>query len=87
SSPIPNRGEWTIQIGSFSEQPQANQRAADLRPQGISATKVVRVDLPGIGVRYRVYVGGFIDRAEATAMALKLRSKGIIQDFIVTKKS
>lgn len=84
---IPNRGEWTIQIGSFSEQPQANERAGSLRPQGISATKVVRVDLPGIGIRYRVYVGGFNDRNEATAAALKLRSKGVIQDFIVTKKS
>ncbi|MBO0719841.1 MAG: SPOR domain-containing protein [Blastocatellia bacterium] len=84
---IPNRGEWTIQIGSFSDQAQANERAANLRPQGISATKVVRVDLPGIGTRYRVYIGGFIDKNEATAVALKLRGKGVIQDYFVTKKS
>jgi len=83
--PIPNRGEFTIQIGSFSDQLQGNERAATLRPQGISAN-VVKVDLPGIGIRYRVYVGGFEDRNAATAIALKLRGKGVIQDFIVTRK-
>jgi cell division septation protein DedD len=82
---IPNRGEFTIQIGSFSDQLQANERAASLRPQGISAS-VVKVDLPGIGIRYRVYIGGFNDRNDATAIALKLRGKGVIQDFIVTHK-
>jgi cell division septation protein DedD len=82
---IPNRGDWTIQIGSFSDQPQANDRAASLRPQGISAS-VVRVDLPGIGIRYRVYVGGFADRNEASTVALKLQGKGIIQEWYPTRK-
>jgi cell division septation protein DedD len=82
---IPNRGEFTIQIGSFSEQPQANERAAALRPQGISAN-VVKVDLPGIGIRYRVYIGGFGNKNDATAVALKMRGRGIIQDYFVTTK-
>jgi cell division septation protein DedD len=83
---IPNNGEFTIQIASFSDQVQANDRAASLRPAGISGGSVVRVDIPNIGIRYRVYIGGFATREEAADTALKLRGKNIIQDFIVTRR-
>jgi cell division septation protein DedD len=83
---IPNNGEWTIQIGSFSDQVQANARAASLRPAGISGGSVVRVDIPNIGIRYRVYIGGFASREEAGEVALKLRAKNIIDDFFVTRR-
>jgi cell division septation protein DedD len=83
---IPNNGEWTIQIGSFSDQVQANDRAARLRPAGISGGSVVRVDIPNIGVRYRVYIGGFASREEASEVALKLRARNIVDDFFVTRR-
>jgi cell division septation protein DedD len=83
---IPNNGEYTIQIASFSDQVQANARAASLRPAGISGASVVRVDIPNIGIRYRVYIGGFPTGEQASEVALKLRAKGIIDDFFVTKR-
>ncbi len=83
---IPNNGEFTIQIASFSDQVQANDRAASLRPAGISGGSVVRVDLPNIGVRYRVYVGGFASREEAAGVALQLRAKNIIQEYLITRR-
>jgi hypothetical protein len=83
---IPNNGEFTIQIASFSDQIQANDRAASLRPLGVSGASVVRVDIPNIGIRYRVYIGGFVTREAAADVALKLRGKNVIQDFIITRR-
>jgi cell division septation protein DedD len=83
---IPNNGEFTIQIASFSDPVQANARAASLRPAGISGGSVVRVDIPNIGIRYRVYIGGFDRREGAAETALKLKARGIIEDFIVTRR-
>jgi cell division septation protein DedD len=83
---IPNNGEYTIQIASFSDAVQANDRAAKLRPAGISGGSVVRVDIPNIGIRYRVYIGGFVSREDAADVAIQLRAKGIIDEFIVTRR-
>jgi cell division septation protein DedD len=83
---IPNNGEFTIQIASFSDQVQANDRAAKLRPAGISGGSVVRVDLPNIGIRYRVYIGGFATREEAVGVAVQLQAKNIIQEYFVTRR-
>jgi cell division protein FtsN len=83
---IPNNGEFTIQIASFSDQVQANARAASLRPSGISGGSVVRVDLPNIGIRYRVYIGGFPTREQATSTAIQLQSQNIIQEYLVTRR-
>jgi cell division protein FtsN len=79
----PNRGNLTIQIGSFKDQAEADGRAAKLKSQGVDA-RVVRADIPGKGTWYRVQVGGFASREEASSYGNQLRSKGLVQDFIVT---
>ncbi|MGH9832345.1 MAG: SPOR domain-containing protein [Blastocatellia bacterium] len=78
-----NRGNLTIQIGSFNDQAQANERAARLKSAGFDA-RVVRADIPGKGTWYRVQVGGFASREEATSYGNQLRAKNLAQDFIVT---
>ncbi len=78
-----NRGNLTIQIGSFNDQAQANERAARLKSAGADA-RVVRADIPGKGTWYRVQVGGFATREEAMSYGNQLRAKNLAQDFIVT---
>lgn len=78
----PNRGNLTIQVGSFPDAAQANDRVNRLRGAGVDA-RVVRADLPGKGTWYRVQIGGFGSREEAQGYAGQLRSKGVVQDFIV----
>ncbi|MDX2034526.1 MAG: SPOR domain-containing protein [Blastocatellia bacterium] len=78
----PNRGNLTIQVGSFPDAAQANDRVGRLRGAGVDA-RVVRADLPGKGTWYRVQIGGFGSREEAQGYAGQLRSKGVVQDFIV----
>ena len=79
----PNNGNMTIQVASFDNQAQANERVARLKSDGIDA-RVVRAEIPKKGTWYRVQIGGFSTRQEAENYGAQLRSKGKVQDFIVT---
>ena len=67
-------GMWAVQIGSFSSQENAENRAADLRRQGFAAF-LSRHSGPS-GPLHRVRVGPQRDREEAEAMAARLSSAG-----------
>lgn len=79
----PHDGNLTLQIGSFPDQDQATARVAKLQQAGAVA-RVVKAELPGKGTWYRVQVGGFRSHAKAQDFGNQLRSKGAVQDFIVT---
>jgi len=68
-------GNFTVQVGSFNNSSEANERVSGLRNAGFEARSVA-VELPGRGKWYRVQVGRFADRAEASKTAASLRSKG-----------
>ena len=78
------RGEdgFTLQIGSYNELSQAQERAAKLESAGVSAY-VARVEIPRRGTWYRVQTGRFGNREEAVRYGTQLRSKGVVADFIV----
>ncbi len=78
-----NRGNLKVQIGSINDQAQADERAARLISAGFDA-RVVRADIPGKGTWYRVQVGGFASREEATNYGNQLKAKNLAQNFIVT---
>jgi len=73
----------TIQVASFNDQAQANERVSWFRSKGVEA-RSVKVDIPGKGTWHRIQIGGFKSREEASNHANQLKSKGILQDFIVT---
>jgi DedD protein len=79
----PNRGNITIQVGSFSDQAQANDRVNRLQAANVTA-RMVTANIPGKGTWYRVQVGKFVSREQATAYASQLRGRGLVQDFMVT---
>jgi cell division septation protein DedD len=81
--PASGKGNLTVQIGSFNDQAQANDRAARLKSAGADA-HVVRADISGKGTWYRVQVGRFASREEATSYGNQLKAKNLAQDFIVT---
>jgi cell division protein FtsN len=82
-TPTPNKGNLTIQVASFNDQAQANERSSRLKSMGIDA-RVVKADIPGKGTWYRVQIGGFGSREEAGSYGNQLKAKGAVQDFIVT---
>jgi cell division protein FtsN len=85
SAGISNRSRLTIQVGSFKDQGEADARASGLNAATDGAFHVVRADIPGRGVWYRVQqVSGFASREAAFSYGNQLRTKNLISDFIVT---
>jgi len=79
---IPNNGNFTIQVGSYKDQGEANDRVNRLKSSGIEA-RVVRAEIPGKGTWNRVQIGRCATRVECESFGDQLRTKGV-QDFIVT---
>jgi cell division septation protein DedD len=75
-------GRFAVQVGSYNEVGQANERAEKLRAAGYDP-RVVSVELPKRGTWYRVMVGSFSDRAEANRFGTQMRAKGAAQDFVI----
>jgi cell division septation protein DedD len=75
-------GNLTVQVGSFNNSSEANERVSGLRNAGFEA-RAVAVELPGRGTWYRVQVGRFADRAEASKSAASLRAKGAAAAIVV----
>jgi len=74
SSGSSTTGMWAVQLGSFSDQKNADRLAADLRKQGFAAFLIT---LPtDSGELHRVRIGPQKDRASADAMAERLRKAG-----------
>ena len=71
---LSSTGMWAVQLGSFSQQENAERLAADLRKQGHTAflSQVVTAN----GQNHRVRIGPQKDRAAAEAMAAQLRKAG-----------
>jgi cell division protein FtsN len=76
-------GNFTVQVGSYNNVAQADERAARLRSSGIEA-RVVRAEIPHRGTWYRVQAGRFTKQAEAARYATELKGKGATSDFVVT---
>lgn len=74
-------GKVTIQIGSYNEAAQAEERVATLRSAGYEARSVA-VEIPKRGTWYRVQSGRFVSRDEAERYGKQLREKGVVSNFI-----
>ncbi|HKQ53316.1 MAG TPA: SPOR domain-containing protein [Pyrinomonadaceae bacterium] len=82
TQPSTAAGRFAVQVGSYNEVGQANERAEKLRAAGYDP-RVVSVELPKRGTWYRVMVGSFSDRAEANRFGTQMRAKGAAQDFVI----
>jgi cell division protein FtsN len=77
-------GNFTVQVGSYSDSAQADERAASLRSAGFDA-RIVPVQLPKRGTWYRVQAGRFGTREEATRYGQQLRTQKLAAETIITE--
>lgn len=77
-------GRFTVQVGSYNEPGQAEERAATLRAAGFDA-RVVQAQIPNRGTWYRVQTGRFPTRDEATRYGAQIRAKGASDAAVVTE--
>lgn len=75
-------GKFTVQVASFSVESQANERISSLRAAGFDA-RSTEVEIQGRGKWYRVHVGRFGAREEASKVAAQLREKGAAASSMV----
>lgn len=75
-------GNFTAQVGSHSDQSEANAQVSHLRAAGFDARSIA-VELPGRGTWYRVQVGRFADKGEAAKTVAALRAKGAASAALV----
>jgi hypothetical protein len=82
-----DRGNLTVQVGAFKDQGEADARAASLNAATNGDFHVVRADIPGKGLYYRVQkVSGFASREAALSYGNRLRGRNLIAEFIVTSR-
>lgn len=77
-------GNFTIQVGSYNNSAQADERAGLLRSSGVEA-RVVRAEIPRRGTWYRVQAGRFATRDEAARFASELKAKGAADSFLIAE--
>lgn len=77
-------GKFTVQVGSFNDPSEANQRVSQLRAAGFEARSVA-VELPQRGTWYRVQAGRFATREDAAKAGAQMRAKGAAAAVMVTE--
>lgn len=86
STPLAERvsgGNYTVQVGSYNNAAQAQERVGQLVASGVEA-RVVRAEIPRRGTWYRVQAGRFASHEEAARFGAQLKGKGATDDFIIT---
>jgi hypothetical protein len=77
-------GHYTVQVGSYNDASQANERVSALRSSGVEA-RAAAVEIPKRGTWHRVYAGRFQTRQEATHFGAQLRARGAADNVIVAE--
>lgn len=72
SPPPPGASFYTVQVGSFRRDTDAQRLLQQLARKGYEA-RLLSITLPGKGLWHRVRIGTFAERAEANEMAQRLR--------------
>lgn len=76
---------YTIQVASVITVGEARSWLDELKRKGIAAY-TVQVDIPGLGIRYRIRYGRFRTAALAKAAAEREVGRGTYRDFIVSRE-
>jgi hypothetical protein len=74
---------YTVQIKASSNRAEAEEEVRQLKAKSISAY-IVKGDVPGKGVFYRVRAGVFSNRDDAKRFGANLQQRGVVSEFFVT---
>ncbi|HUU02929.1 MAG TPA: SPOR domain-containing protein [Myxococcota bacterium] len=76
-------GRFCLQIASYKEMEQANQLLAKLSGRGYPEVRLLKSDVPGKGVYFRVRLGHFATREQAEKIRKKLAVDQALDAMIV----
>jgi sporulation related protein len=74
---------FTVQIKASPTRAEAEEEVRQLKAKSISAY-IVKSDVPGKGVFYRVRAGVFSNREDAKKYGANLQQRGLVSEFFIT---
>src|SRR5262247_4612933 len=74
---------YTVQFKALPTKAEAEGEVRQLRAKNIPAY-IVKSDVPGKGVFYRVRAGVFSNRNDANKFGVNLQQRGVVAEFFVT---
>ena len=74
---------FALQIGAFYRRTEAETRSAQLKRKG-EKVRIVKAEVPGKGVWYRVQMGNFTECAAAIQYGQQLQAGKKLAEFIIT---
>jgi cell division protein FtsN len=76
-------GKFTLQVGSYGAEEEAKEQIDSLRSHGLKPF-LRSAQVRGLGMRYRLFVGGFATRDEAQSAGRKFQSEHVIRSFLIS---
>jgi cell division septation protein DedD len=76
-------GKYTLQVGSYPTEEEAKERVDSLREHGLNPF-LRQAEVKGLGLRYRLFVGGFASREEAEKSGKQYQAQHVINSFLVS---
>jgi cell division septation protein DedD len=76
-------GKYTLQVGSYPTEEEAKERVDSLREHGLNPF-LRQAEVKGLGLRYRLFVGGFASREEAEKSGKEYQAQHVIHSFLVS---
>lgn len=73
---------YSIQVGSYQNMNEANTKAQSWKQKGYPSYVMI-ADIPNRGRWYRVRIGGFATRSDASRYLAKLRTKEQVDDALI----
>jgi hypothetical protein len=74
---------FTVQIKASPTRAEAEEEVRQLKAQNVSAY-IVKSEVPGKGIFYRVRAGVFTNRNDANRFGANLQQRGVVSEFFVT---
>src|SRR5262249_56039559 len=74
---------YTVQLKASPTKAEAEEEVRQLRAKNIPAY-IVKSDVPGKGIFYRVRAGVFPNRDDAKRFGADLQQRGVVSEFFVT---
>ncbi|MBL8911450.1 MAG: SPOR domain-containing protein [Archangium sp.] len=82
-TPIANDGSWTVQLSAYQDRGEADRFADGLRDKGY-APYIVEANIPGKGTWYRVRMGRFGSKDQATRYMDDFRRETAMNAIVTT---
>ena len=78
---------YCVQVGASKDPQKAQALMKELRKKGYPSPRVLKADIPGQGIWYRIRVGSFRRKTQAEELAWKIHQRERLDPRVMLEKS